>query len=178
MEVPDPRTVNRRGVADIAESDSGTCGVSAVHRLTARLPSRRNGLSPRLRNLQISHLQLARQVHEKIFFIRRKPSFCLFVERVEHIDEFSRRLRVHNRLSRARVRVRTQHHRRIASQHADQILKRRGGLRRFGRWPWIGRYRGTFLRLCFGGDRKSTRLNSSHGYISYAVFCLKKKKKN
>src|SRR2546422_4608395 len=31
--------------------------------------------------------------------------------------------------------------------------------------PWIPR------------DRKSTRLNSSHGYISYAVFCLKKKKK-
>src|SRR2546422_3747925 len=31
-----------------------------------------------------------------------------------------------------------------------------------------------FVRL----DRKSTRLNSSHGYISYAVFCLKKKKKN
>src|SRR5687768_3521033 len=29
-----------------------------------------------------------------------------------------------------------------------------------------------------GKDRKSTRLNSSHGYISYAVFCLKKKKIN
>src|SRR2546422_1753650 len=28
----------------------------------------------------------------------------------------------------------------------------------------------------FDTDRKSTRLNSSHGYISYAVFCLKKKK--
>src|SRR5438445_3063027 len=28
-----------------------------------------------------------------------------------------------------------------------------------------------------GGDRKSTRLNSSHANISYAVFCLKKKKK-
>src|SRR5438876_4481822 len=28
-----------------------------------------------------------------------------------------------------------------------------------------------------GGDRKSTRLNSSHPSISYAVFCLKKKKK-
>src|SRR5687768_17794910 len=28
-----------------------------------------------------------------------------------------------------------------------------------------------------GRDRKSTRLNSSHGYISYAVFCLKKKNK-
>src|SRR5438445_4906468 len=29
---------------------------------------------------------------------------------------------------------------------------------------------------CSGGDRKSTRLNSSHANISYAVFCLKKKK--
>src|SRR2546429_3211761 len=31
---------------------------------------------------------------------------------------------------------------------------------------------------CLIGDRKSTRLNSSHGYISYAVFCLKKKKQS
>src|SRR2546422_1111101 len=31
------------------------------------------------------------------------------------------------------------------------------------------------LGLVWTGDRKSTRLNSSHGYISYAVFCLKKK---
>src|SRR2546421_2654381 len=30
----------------------------------------------------------------------------------------------------------------------------------------------------FGADRKSTRLNSSHDQISYAVFCLKKKKIN
>src|SRR2546429_802069 len=30
---------------------------------------------------------------------------------------------------------------------------------------------------CLRRDRKSTRLNSSHGYISYAVFCLKKKKR-
>src|SRR5256886_12419323 len=32
----------------------------------------------------------------------------------------------------------------------------------------------SFCSLC--GDRKSTRLNSSHSQISYAVFCLKKKK--
>src|SRR5437762_3728409 len=32
-------------------------------------------------------------------------------------------------------------------------------------------------RSCGTGDRKSTRLNSSHRCISYAVFCLKKKKK-
>src|SRR2546429_6837037 len=33
------------------------------------------------------------------------------------------------------------------------------------------------IAIAFLEDRKSTRLNSSHGYISYAVFCLKKKKK-
>src|SRR2546422_11741422 len=33
-----------------------------------------------------------------------------------------------------------------------------------------------FLARAKKSDRKSTRLNSSHGYISYAVFCLKKKK--
>src|SRR5207245_6579288 len=33
------------------------------------------------------------------------------------------------------------------------------------------------LRTAYTSDRKSTRLNSSHGSISYAVFCLKKKKK-
>src|SRR5258707_4884063 len=37
---------------------------------------------------------------------------------------------------------------------------------------------GGYVRGDAGGDRKSTRLNSSHGNISYAVFCLKKKKKN
>src|SRR5688572_32061661 len=38
---------------------------------------------------------------------------------------------------------------------------------------------GTLTRITYepGGDRKSTRLNSSHSQISYAVFCLKKKKK-
>src|SRR2546422_8189015 len=39
-----------------------------------------------------------------------------------------------------------------------------------------GHLRGRRLRAA-RQDRKSTRLNSSHGYISYAVFCLKKKKK-
>src|SRR2546422_4361790 len=34
---------------------------------------------------------------------------------------------------------------------------------------------GSYLRVARTLDRKSTRLNSSHGYISYAVFCLKKK---
>src|SRR3989449_226101 len=42
------------------------------------------------------------------------------------------------------------------------------------RGPAVERRRAALRR---GRDRKSTRLNSSHGYISYAVFCLKKKKK-
>src|SRR5688572_32533101 len=37
---------------------------------------------------------------------------------------------------------------------------------------------GDGVALLFDGDRKSTRLNSSHSQISYAVFCLKKKKKD
>src|SRR3712207_6946982 len=42
----------------------------------------------------------------------------------------------------------------------------------------LARLSGTIeLRLPLPGDRKSTRLNSSHANISYAVFCLKKKKR-
>src|SRR2546422_10476152 len=43
---------------------------------------------------------------------------------------------------------------------------------------FLGKGDGTFANSDLPDpDRKSTRLNSSHGYISYAVFCLKKKKK-
>src|SRR5438034_3402352 len=40
----------------------------------------------------------------------------------------------------------------------------------------VGCYKGLTVRGGTQGDRKSTRLNSSHTVISYAVFCLKKKK--
>src|SRR5690348_17432772 len=61
---------------------------------------------------------------------------------------------------------------------------RRHGLRALAHLPAEAR-QGLFRRLAPGGfagqlgeaqDRKSTRLNSSHPSISYAVFCLKKKK--
>src|SRR2546422_4251940 len=45
-----------------------------------------------------------------------------------------------------------------------------------GAIPFSRRPRATVPASVLGLDRKSTRLNSSHGYISYAVFCLKKKK--
>src|SRR2546422_1976321 len=44
-----------------------------------------------------------------------------------------------------------------------------------GTFGWVG---ANFYEDEARIDRKSTRLNSSHGYISYAVFCLKKKKKH
>ena len=59
--------------------------------------------------------------------------------------------------------------------------------RRAGTWTALGVGSAIFLHvgysllgigLIVSQDRKSTRLNSSHGYISYAVFCLKKKKNN
>src|SRR2546422_11127866 len=53
----------------------------------------------------------------------------------------------------------------ISPRPGGERLSLRRGLRPKGSGPRQGD----------GEDRKSTRLNSSHGYISYAVFCLKKK---
>src|SRR2546422_1742099 len=56
-------------------------------------------------------------------------------------------------------------------------------LRPYSYWEAVGtpelneKTRQMVLAFGLDQDRKSTRLNSSHGYISYAVFCLKKKKK-
>src|SRR2546426_2951922 len=64
-------------------------------------------------------------------------------------------------------------------QHLFQDRRRRA---RFGSHMWDGVRRAdpTFDTRCTveQRDRKSTRLNSSHLVISYAVFCLKKKKKS
>src|SRR3712207_8973381 len=46
------------------------------------------------------------------------------------------------------------------------------------RWLELRPGRGCITASSQEGDRKSTRLNSSHANISYAVFCLKKKKKS
>src|SRR2546427_1824741 len=56
-----------------------------------------------------------------------------------------------------------------------------GGARSRGDGPRARRRRGRVVDARRAGaaqDRKSTRLNSSHSQISYAVFCLKKKKKS
>src|SRR2546430_8199189 len=51
------------------------------------------------------------------------------------------------------------------------------GILRGFRLHWRAEPLPPLRRLTWGGDRKSTRLNSSHSQNSYAVFCLKKKKK-
>src|SRR2546430_12019928 len=59
------------------------------------------------------------------------------------------------------------------------VRRRRLGARGRARGDRDGRGHAAGARarpLLGGGDRKSTRLNSSHSQISYAVFCLKKKK--
>src|SRR5437773_4797589 len=59
----------------------------------------------------------------------------------------------------------------ICRRRSRQDRSRQGGRAR-----WLSRDQGS--GGSFGRDRKSTRLNSSHITISYAVFCLKKKKYN
>src|SRR2546422_6976078 len=66
----------------------------------------------------------------------------------------------------------------VIARPRDRATRERGAVRILRRGRELdrlsGRHRGGRRRM---RDRKSTRLNSSHGYISYAVFCLKKKKK-
>src|SRR2546422_6973788 len=59
------------------------------------------------------------------------------------------------------------------SSDLDHARRWRGSLRARARDPRVARRQWRGLEEI--QDRKSTRLNSSHGYISYAVFCLKKK---
>src|SRR2546422_5403160 len=95
--------------------------------------------------------------------IRRPPRSTLFPYTTLFRSRDARPGREPQRLEKRRQRERE---RRVAlAGHRATPLRRRG-TRRTGVARWPAR-----------ADRKSTRLNSSHGYISYAVFCLKKKKK-
>src|SRR5258708_17027051 len=64
----------------------------------------------------------------------------------------------------------------LLGQQVGEARSSRTGLARNGDkgMGWLAGKRSPRIR--FGRDRKSTRLNSSHQIISYAVFCLKKKK--
>src|SRR2546422_11325385 len=62
------------------------------------------------------------------------------------------------------------------SAQADDPRVRHASARGAAPAALTGPKRSTSRCRPFRSDRKSTRLNSSHGYISYAVFCLKKKK--
>src|SRR2546427_4979792 len=70
--------------------------------------------------------------------------------------------------SRSKLSVSAQVDRDLLVQDCEATLFTWGSLRPFERNP-------LFYNDLLGKDRKSTRLNSSHSQISYAVFCLKKK---
>src|SRR5256885_6250292 len=69
--------------------------------------------------------------------------------------------------------------RRIEDAHVHDVLAqvRQELAGRAARADPVGDHATLHAALCRAKDRKSTRLNSSHLVISYAVFCLKKKKK-
>src|SRR3712207_8756172 len=63
-------------------------------------------------------------------------------------------------------------------QHHQRLVRRAGELLADHAVHLLQLLHQVRLGVQAAGDRKSTRLNSSHANISYAVFCLKKKKKN
>src|SRR2546429_3242054 len=63
-----------------------------------------------------------------------------------------------------------------SQSQSDTLWRARSRQDRFRCCPQFPQRSLRELRATPESDRKSTRLNSSHGYISYAVFCLKKKK--
>src|SRR5690606_41078215 len=64
----------------------------------------------------------------------------------------------------------------LAVRHPDIEVALRHALQRGGHSVMTAANRGDVLPALYSEDRKSTRLNSSHVKISYAVFCLKKEK--
>src|SRR2546421_3388609 len=67
---------------------------------------------------------------------------------------------------------------RVQFEFALRTVVGRAGIQSATVWTPEGRVLYTSDPQRAGGDRKSTRLNSSHDQISYAVFCLKKKNKS
>src|SRR2546429_2615153 len=63
----------------------------------------------------------------------------------------------------------------VLAERADLVVRYQGGANA-GHTVHTGAGEFVLHQIPSGIDQKSTRLNSSHGYISYAVFCLKKKK--
>src|SRR2546429_6518490 len=61
---------------------------------------------------------------------------------------------------------------------SKQLPREGEATRLFRKTAFFPTHNPTHRVRCLVRDRKSTRLNSSHGYISYAVFCLKKKTDN
>src|SRR2546422_6695020 len=101
--------------------------------------------------------------------MRRPPTPTLF----PYTSLFRSRARQHVALGGEEIRARGVE--RLTRDVGPRDGVRQAAIRVLHRCSALGQEK-VFRRERPGRDRKSTRLNSSHGYISYAVFCLKKKK--
>ena len=65
----------------------------------------------------------------------------------------------------------------VGKAEAERMRLKASAYKQYGDAAMVSLILETLPKVSLRGDRKSTRLNSSHTVISYAVFCLKKKKK-
>jgi hypothetical protein len=116
----------------------------------------------RLIDLQIGHLQFAKEIHQQSVFFRSEIAIRLFVQGVEHVNQFARSFRIDHRLSGAWIRVGAKNHGGVAAEHADEIFER-------------GNPRGQLGRRCRSRGRSGLRRrNRAHGSLAlgFALFFL------
>src|SRR5437016_5243760 len=138
MDVPEPSTVIFSGAEGMVKALGPNLhaepGQTVARFLRAGFGLGFGGLGRnRLIDLQKGHLQLAQEIQEQIVFFRREIALGLLVQSVKHVDQLARGLGIDHGLAGARVSVRAEHHGSVAAEHADEIFKRRGALRCFGR---------------------------------------------
>src|SRR5204863_5017164 len=95
------------------------------------------GLSgERLIHLDVRQLQFAEQIEQNVVLLGREIAFGLFMERIEHINQFAGGVGVYHRLAGARVGVSAKDLGGVAADHANQIFESWRALRRFRRWQF------------------------------------------
>src|SRR6266851_3918362 len=128
MEVPEPRTVTfsgARGMLKSVEIDRRT-EPGRRHFLRAALSLSFGGLGCNgLIDFQVGHLQLAEQVQEQSVFFGSEITFGLFVQTVQHVNEFASGLGINHGLTSARIGIRAKDHSCVATQHANEVFEGR-----------------------------------------------------
>ena len=83
-------------------------------------------------DLDVGHFEFAEQVQEKIVFFGSPVAFGLFVQGVEHVNQFAGGVGIDHRLPGARVGVGAEDHRSVLAEHADEVFEGGQTLGRIG----------------------------------------------